>query len=140
MPAILLNIARVGVRIGPGAVFNCTGEAHGTPKVHRICAGLGLPFIEPPDEIGDKTRISGYEPGLAIGCKCCRGRTDSAVPKHLATTNGAIKSTTTKSDASDIPEITKVRAVHKANGEETDHPFHDTNENAEFAHVESLGR
>ncbi len=139
-PAILLNIARVGVRLGSGAVFNKTGNAHGTTKVHRICAGSGFPFIESPDEIGDKSRISGYEPGLAIGCKCCRGRTDSAVSKHLTTTNGAIYSTTTKSDASDIPEITKVRAVHCTNGAEIENPFHLTEGEAEFTHVESFGR
>lgn len=90
LPAILLNIARVGVRAGSGTVLNCTGEAHGTPKVHRMCAGSGLPFMESPDEMGVWTCSTGYEHGVAMGCECCRGRSDSAVSKHLTTTNGAI--------------------------------------------------
>lgn len=55
MPAILLNLIVGGVRIGIGAGFIKTICATGALKVHAICAGEGLPFIESSDELGERS-------------------------------------------------------------------------------------
>lgn len=116
--AISLNMMAGGVRVGIGAGVLETDHASGTIKVHVICAGGGLPLIESYDDSGNETRKCGDEPGVIIGCLCCRGRTDSAVPKCVATTNGTIGSRAIKSDASDGTGNTKSRTVHCHCGKE----------------------